>query len=76
VCSWGHYGPRLFLDGGGALPRPIDLRDAAKQLARRKVGPLEHYAATLGPAPAALAPGRAGRRLALLAQVVSAWRAL
>ncbi|HVV86244.1 MAG TPA: tRNA-uridine aminocarboxypropyltransferase [Kofleriaceae bacterium] len=76
VCAWGHYGPRLFLDAGGALPAPpIDVRAAAQRFTSKKFGSLEDYAATLGPAPAPVADGRAGRRAALLAQIVRAWLA-
>jgi hypothetical protein len=53
----------------------LDLREAAKRKARAKLqGGLEDYAATLGPPPPPRGQGRAGRRLALLAQVVGAWR--
>lgn len=76
ACAWGHFGARLFLDSGGALPTPIvDVRAAAQRVARAKFGSLEQYAATLGPAPAPLGHGRAGRRVALLAQILDAWRA-
>lgn len=75
IAAWGHYGPRLFLDSGGALPMPIvDLRAAAQRVARAKFGSLEQFAATLGPPPPPLGAGRAGHRVALLAQIVAAWR--
>lgn len=75
VCAWGHYGPSLLADAGGALPAErVDLRAAAQRYTNKKLGSLEAYAASLGPTPPPLAPGRAGRRLALLAQVVAAWR--
>ena len=74
VLAWGHYGPGLFTLAGGALPGPaIDVRAAAQRFTHRKFGSLEDYAATLGPPPPALAEGRAGRRAALLAQIVRAW---
>lgn len=77
VCAWGHYGPRLFVDAGGALPLPaIDIRAAAQRFSNRKLGNLEELAAGLGPPPAPVAPGRAGRRAALLAHVVRAWSAV
>ena len=78
ICAWGHYGPQLFLAGGGALPpERLDLRAAAQRLTNRKIGALEDYAASLGPEPSPLAPGRGGgRRLAMLAQVVHAWSRL
>jgi DTW domain-containing protein YfiP len=75
ICAWGHHSPRLFLDAGGDLPTPtLDLRAAAQHALHRKVGTLEDFAATLGPPPQAVGPGRAGRRAALLGQVVTAWR--
>lgn len=76
ICAWGHYGPRLFLDAGGALPTPtLDVRAAAQRALHRKFGSLEDFAATLGPAAPPVGPGRAGRRAALLAQIVTSWRA-
>ena len=79
LCAWGHHGLDLGLDlaiaAGIAPAERLDLRAAAHRVANRKLGSLEAYAAALGPPPAPLAPGRAGRRLALLAQVVHAWRA-
>lgn len=76
ICAWGHWGPRLFLDGGGVLPQPIvDLRVAAQRVTRKKFGTLEAFAATLGPPPPPLGHGRAGQRVALLAQIIAAWRA-
>ncbi len=75
VCVWGHHGPSLFTGSGGALPGPVlDLRAATQRLTSKKFGSLEDYAATLGPPPAAGGPGRGRRRLALLVQVVHAWR--
>lgn len=77
VCSWGHYGTNLFLQSGGTLPAAsLDLRAAAKRHRHGKIGSLESYAASLGPAPPPTGPGRAGHRLALLLQIVTAWRAL
>jgi DTW domain-containing protein YfiP len=79
LCAWGHHGLDLGLDlaiaAGVAPAARLDLRAAAHRVANRKLGSLEEYAATLGPPPAPLAPGRAGRRLALLVQLVLAWRA-
>ena len=75
ICAWGHHSPRLFLDAGGALPTPtLDVRAAAQRALHRKVGSLEDFAATVGPPPRAVGPGRAGRRAALLGQIVTAWR--
>lgn len=77
ICSWGHYSPGLFTTSGGALPAAwIDLRAATQRLTSKKFGSLEDYAATLGPRAAPFAPGRGGRRAALLAQVLRSWRAL
>jgi DTW domain-containing protein YfiP len=74
VCAWGHYGPRLFLDAGGALPAPpLDVRAAAQRFSNRRSGSLEDFAATVGPPPAPVAAGRAGRRAALLAQILGHW---
>ncbi|MGH2897454.1 MAG: hypothetical protein ACRDMZ_02175, partial [Solirubrobacteraceae bacterium] len=82
LCAWGHYGLDLVERSGGAPPgERLDLRAHAARIANRKLGSLEAYAATfavsdaLPPAPAPLADGRAGRRLALLVQIVRAWRA-
>jgi DTW domain-containing protein YfiP len=77
VGTWGHYGLKLLLASGGVLPpERIDLRVAAQRLIQRKPGTLEDFAASVGPAPPAVARGRAGERLARLAQLVTAWRAL
>jgi DTW domain-containing protein YfiP len=75
MCAWGHHGLDLAIAAGVAPADRLDLRAAAHRVANRKLGSLEEYAATLGPPPAPLAPGRAGRRLALLVQLVHAWRA-
>jgi DTW domain-containing protein YfiP len=75
LCAWGHHGLDLAIAAGVAPADRLDLRAAAYRVANRKLGSLEAYAATLGPPPAPLAPGRAGRRLALLVQLVHAWRA-
>lgn len=74
ICAWGHYGPRLFVDAGGALPSPThDVRAAAQRFTSKRFGSLEDFAASFGPPPAPVAPGRAGRRAALLAQIVRGW---
>ncbi len=79
VGAWGHFAPDLYRAAGGALPELVDLRAVAQRLVHRRIGSLDDFAATigapLGPARP-LAPGRAGRRLAALAQIVGAWRAL
>ncbi len=74
VCAWGHYGPRLYLDAGGALPGPaLDVRGCAQRFTSRKLGSLEQFAASFGPPPPPVAAGRAGRRAALLQQILGAW---
>jgi len=78
VCTWGRYPLELFAAAGGALPaEQIDLRVAAQRLIQRKVGSLEHYHASLDAPPLdPPAPGRAGRRTAMLAAITHAWHAL
>jgi DTW domain-containing protein YfiP len=75
VCAWGHYGPQLVAEAGGALPVRIDLRDAAYRCFNKKIGTLEEYARSLGGDPQPVAEGRAGVRAALLAQIVRSWLA-
>jgi len=75
LCAWGHHGVDLAIASGIAPAERIDLRAEARRLANRKFGSLETYAAALAPPPPPLAAGRAGRRLALLVQVVRAWHA-
>jgi len=72
VCAWGHYAVEL-IDTVAALDR-LDVRRAAQRKEQRKVGSLEDYGRELELAPAPLAPGRAGRRLALIAALVQRWR--
>jgi DTW domain-containing protein YfiP len=76
ICAWGHYGPEIFTAAGGTLPPArLDVRAAAHRLANRKLGRVEDYAATLATAAPDLGvPGRAGRRLAMLAQILWRWR--
>ena len=71
VCFWGHYGAALFASSGGHLPSArIDLRPVARAYAKRKVGTLEDFLASIDPAPQTpLATGRAGARLAGLARL-------
>ena len=76
LASWGPYPVGLWAEHGGVVDEWIDVRAAAQRLTSRKFGSLDAYAATLGPAPAPLAPGRAGHRLALLVQILTAWRAM
>jgi DTW domain-containing protein YfiP len=78
LCSWGPYASRLISEAGGALPdERIDLRAAAQRLVSRKLGGIEGYAASV--APASTAPAireRARRRLAMIVEMIEAWRAM
>jgi len=78
ICSWGPYAPRLFDISGGTLPAErIDLRAAAQRLTSRKIGGIEGYAATVAPeSRAATLRGRARRRLAMIVDMIEAWRAM
>jgi hypothetical protein len=74
VCAWGHYGPGLLVASGGALPPArLDLRFEARRMANRKLGSLETYAETIGPVPRPLTIGRAGKRLAMIVEIVRDW---
>ncbi|TMQ10403.1 MAG: DTW domain-containing protein [Deltaproteobacteria bacterium] len=73
-CAWGHHGLDLAIASGVPRAERLDLRAHARRITNRKLGSLEGYAAAFGPVPPPLAPGRAGRRLALLVQVLHAWR--
>jgi DTW domain-containing protein YfiP len=74
-CAWGHHGVELAIECGLAEVERLDLRAAAHRVAHRKLGSLEAYAATVGVVqPSPLAPGRGGRRLAMLVGIVRAWR--
>jgi hypothetical protein len=76
VCAWGHHGPGLMIASGGALPAArLDLRFEARRMANRKLGSLEAYAETMGPPPLPLTIGRAGKRLAMIVEIVRAWHA-
>jgi DTW domain-containing protein YfiP len=77
LCAWGHHSHDLAIGSGGTLPEGrLDLRAEARRLANRKLGSLEAYASALAPAAPPLAPGRAGKRLAMLVAIVRAWHAL
>jgi DTW domain-containing protein YfiP len=76
LCAWGHHGLDLGIAGGLPPAERLDLRAEARRIANRKLGSLEDYARAIDPPPPPLAPGRGGRRLALLVQVVHAWRTL
>jgi DTW domain-containing protein YfiP len=71
MCSWGAYAPTLLSAHGGTLPEEhLDIRLCAQRYAQRKVGGLERFAGEVTP----LAPGRGGRRLAMLASLLRTWR--
>ena len=71
VCAWGHGAATLLDAHRGVLPAArLDLRLVAQRSTRRKVGDLETYAGEVAP----LAPGRGGRRIAMLAALVRGWR--
>jgi DTW domain-containing protein YfiP len=66
VCSWSWYSPRLYGNGGHALPVPtVNVRALLEEVLRRRVPRLESFAAELGPLTS-VTPGRAGQRLATL----------
>jgi DTW domain-containing protein len=76
ACAWGHYGLSLVTGAGGTLPGdPVDLRAAAQRFTNKKIGAVEDFARAFAPAPRPMTAGRAGRRLAMLAQIVDGWRA-
>jgi hypothetical protein len=76
VCAWGHYSPDLLAASGGpSFAERLDLRGAAQRLTNRKIGSLEDFASTIAPTPPSpMARGRAGRRLAMIVEIVRAWR--
>ncbi len=76
LVSWGRYGTALYRAAGGAINEELDFRDLAYRLANRKLGSIEDAALSVGPPLQPLGAGRAGRRLAALAQLVEHWRAL
>jgi DTW domain-containing protein YfiP len=78
IASWGHYGPGLYVESGGALPAArIDLRAAAQRIVNGKLGMLETYGATFeAPTELPAVDGRAGVRLGLLLRILAGWRAL
>ncbi|MEO8698849.1 MAG: tRNA-uridine aminocarboxypropyltransferase [Kofleriaceae bacterium] len=76
IAAWGFFGFNLFRGAGGTLPPCLDLRTVAQRLVHRRLGTLEEFAATYGEPQAPLGAGRNGRRLAAVAQIVAAWRAL
>jgi DTW domain-containing protein len=77
VCTWGPYSIDRTRRAGAVLPNDaLDVRERARAFAKSKIGTLETYATSHGPAPAPVADGRAGARAALLARILHAWRTL
>jgi DTW domain-containing protein YfiP len=75
VCSWGTYASTLFLGAGADLGAArIDIRRAARVFASASVGTMDAFLARLAlpPAPAPIATGRAGERLAQLVAITRA----
>lgn len=71
LAMWGSFTPRVLAEGGVPLsPSRVDVRQALRVLLSRSVGALDDLGAVLGSQPA-LGRGRAGRRLGLLAAVVT-----
>lgn len=68
IGSWGTYSTKLFVAAGGSINERIDLRGVGQRLLNKKLGPLEESAVE------PLGFGRAGARLAALAQLVAEWR--
>ena len=76
LCSWGHYGPQLFVEAGGTIGERVDLRASAQRFLHKKLGSLDAYASSLGTVPSLDAPGRGGERLAMITHVLATWRGL
>jgi len=73
ACGWGYFARDLAEEAGVRLSEFVDLRLTAGRLLKGRVGGLEQGALKLGVAAApAWAPGRAGRRLAVLAALARA----
>lgn len=87
VCGWGHHSANLMAKAGVAVPAErLDLRAALQRLRNVKIGTLEDVGRALAqqgaercdeaaaPALPAAGPGRAGARLAALAELLRSWR--
>lgn len=82
VCGWGHHSANLLTTAGATMPAErLDLRAALQRLRNAKIGTLEEVgrglAAERDPAMESLSPvgpGRAGKRLAVLAELLRSWR--
>ena len=72
LCGWGPYAQRLLFAEGAALRPFADLRLALARRLGRRPGGVEQAVRLLGHAdlPVPLGPGRAGRRLASLVDVL------
>lgn len=86
ACGWGHHSANLMSAAGARMPGArLDLRAALQRLRNVKIGTLEDVGRALAADPAAArdaggeallpaGPGRAGARLAVLAELLRAWR--
>ncbi len=74
TVAWGYYSPDLILAAGAVFGERLDLRFESQRLLHRKLGSLEAFASSIGPADTH--PHRAHRRLAALAQIVGYLRGL
>jgi DTW domain-containing protein len=77
LCAWGDHSLRLLASVGALGDRlAIDLRQVVAAMQSRRPGAVEQYhrGANL-PEPDAIAPGRAARRVALLAAILEHLRA-
>ncbi len=73
VCAWGTYAPRLFEAAGGALPiARVDVRDAARRHAGRKVGTMLEFLTALGASAPSADEGRGAERLTQLVAITRA----
>lgn len=86
ICSWGRYETNLFAASGGWLPAGhLDLRHVARDVARGSVGTLAHYRESVddaldggdaGIGLLARVPGRAGRKLQAIGDVIASFLAV
>ncbi|MBX3226469.1 MAG: DTW domain-containing protein [Labilithrix sp.] len=76
VCSWGKWETSLFTNDGGFLPPgPVDLRQVTREVTQGNVHSLRSFPTGVDGAVlvgGALVPGRAGKKLAALVDVVAA----
>ena len=78
LCGWGHYAIKQLVAVGGQVPPVrLDVRELARNESGGKVGTVEEYSARAAtPAPARLAQGRAGVRLAQITEIMRSLCAL